>query len=223
MLVVVAYFAYMEYLSWHKSAPAAAISQSSPVDDNAEATADSSVSSAQPMPEAALPLAERQAEEVAASAAGAAAVTGNADTAVQSPSAATNVPTGSGANSATTSSSTAIKMPEDPAQAASAIQAAATPAAASTVVKVKQEAAMPLLKLQLVLNEQSWVSVVDRDGKQVLNKTAAAGSREQVEAYPPLKVIIGNASGSQLIFQGKAIDLTPYTRLNVARLTLALE
>lgn len=75
-------------------------------------------------------------------------------------------------------------------------------------------------KLEFNFTDTSWVSVTDANNQEILNKTKPAGSREVVEGKPPLKIVIGNVGGSTLIYNGKAIDLGPHTRLNVARITL---
>jgi cytoskeleton protein RodZ len=69
-------------------------------------------------------------------------------------------------------------------------------------------------------SQQTWVSVVDRDDKEIVNKNKPAGSDEIVEATPPLKLIIGNAAATSLTYNGKSVDLGPHSKLNVARLTL---
>lgn len=79
---------------------------------------------------------------------------------------------------------------------------------------------VPLHKVRMVFTEDSWVSIVDRHGKEIFNKTKRAGSEDAIEGEPPLKVIIGNAAGSQLIYDDKPVDTTPYNRLNVVRITL---
>lgn len=83
-----------------------------------------------------------------------------------------------------------------------------------------QDASRALAKVELRFTESSWVSVVDRNDREILNKTKPAGTAEQIEGQPPLKLIIGNAAGSVLVFNGKTVDLGPYTKLNVARITL---
>lgn len=75
-------------------------------------------------------------------------------------------------------------------------------------------------RLELAFSDTSWVSVLDGDNQEILNKTKAAGSREVVEGKPPFKVVIGNAAGSTLTYNGNSVDLGPHTRLNVARITL---
>lgn len=75
-------------------------------------------------------------------------------------------------------------------------------------------------RLKFTFSESSWVRVSDRDDKVILNKTKPAGSEEVLEGQPPFKVVIGNVTGSQLVFNDKPVDLGPYTKLNVARITL---
>ena len=77
-----------------------------------------------------------------------------------------------------------------------------------------------MAKLEINANQETWVSVVDADGKQVYDKIIFAGSRESVEAKPPLNVVVGNAGGASLNLNGKNIDLGPHTRNNVARIKL---
>jgi cytoskeleton protein RodZ len=99
-------------------------------------------------------------------------------------------------------------------------EAAAAPAAPNTTTAVPQAAAKDLSTISMRFAEQSWVSVTDRDNKEILNKNKPAGSDEDIEGRKPLKLVIGNAAGTTLTYNGKVIDLAPYTKLNVARLTL---
>jgi cytoskeleton protein RodZ len=75
-------------------------------------------------------------------------------------------------------------------------------------------------RLELAFSDTSWVSVLDGNNQEILNKIKPAGSREVVEGKPPFKLVIGNAAGSTLTYNGKSVDLEPHTRLNVARVTL---
>lgn len=75
-------------------------------------------------------------------------------------------------------------------------------------------------KLKLSISQDTWVSVVDKDNKEIFNKNKPAGSEDEVEGQPPFKVVIGNAAGAKLVFNGKPVDLAPYTKLNIAKLTL---
>lgn len=113
---------------------------------------------------------------------------------------------------------------EEPADAAAPV---APPAAGNAAVAPPTEtAATPVAaavgagRLELAFSDTSWVSVLDGNNQEILNKTKPAGSREVVEGKPPFKVVIGNAAGSTLTYNGKSVDLEPHTRLNVARITL---
>ena len=105
---------------------------------------------------------------------------------------------------------------------------AATPGAEAQTVPAQDAAtAQPSVavpagaaKLEFSFNDTSWVSVVDGNNEEILNETKPAGSREAVEGKPPFKVVIGNAGGSTLTYNGKTLDLAPHTRLNVVRITL---
>ncbi|HYG32940.1 MAG TPA: RodZ domain-containing protein [Methylophilaceae bacterium] len=120
---------------------------------------------------------------------------------------------------------------EEPAAAqeqADTDEAATTPGAEAQTVPAQDAAtAQPSVavpagaaKLEFSFNDTSWVSVVDGNNEEILNETKPAGSREAVEGKPPFKVVIGNAGGSTLTYNGKTLDLAPHTRLNVVRITL---
>lgn len=74
--------------------------------------------------------------------------------------------------------------------------------------------------VKLVLTGSSWIGVQDKTGRTVFSKLAKAGTEEFVNGLPPLKFHIGNASATQVIFNGETIDLTPNTFNNMARITL---
>ena len=74
--------------------------------------------------------------------------------------------------------------------------------------------------LSLTFTAQTWVSVIDKSGKVVYEKMSHNGDKETVNGTPPFNLVIGNASATKLSFGGKDIDLTAYTKNNVARITL---
>jgi cytoskeleton protein RodZ len=90
----------------------------------------------------------------------------------------------------------------------------------SQVASSATTSAKPVLKIRFTFTEPTWVSVLDADNKEVLNKTGQPDSQEKIEVNPPAKLVIGNANGTHLEVNNKAIDLTPYNKLNVVRLTL---
>ena len=66
----------------------------------------------------------------------------------------------------------------------------------------------------------SWTEIRDRSGQLVVSRLVAAGSVEPVQGAPPFDIVLGNAHVVTLVYRGKSVDLSPYTRQNVARLTL---
>ncbi len=47
-----------------------------------------------------------------------------------------------------------------------------------------------------------------------------ARSEHRLLAAPPLRLIVGNAASVRLEYRGQVVDLAPYTRSGVARLTI---
>jgi len=66
----------------------------------------------------------------------------------------------------------------------------------------------------------SWTEIRDRSGQLVVSRLVAPGSVEPVRGAPPFDIVLGNAHVVTLVYRGKSVDLSPYTRQNVARLTL---
>ena len=75
-------------------------------------------------------------------------------------------------------------------------------------------------KVNMAFSEQTWVSVTNKSGKVIYEKMLAAGSADGFDGEPPLKMVIGNAKATKLMFLGKQIDLASSTKSNVAHLTL---
>ena len=79
-------------------------------------------------------------------------------------------------------------------------------------------AAAPSIPLQVVATADSWVEVVDAQGHSLLSRTVVAGESVGLDGALPMRVKIGNAAGTHLKLRGDNVDLTPWTRDNVARL-----
>jgi len=100
--------------------------------------------------------------------------------------------------------------PTEPATAAA--QAAATPAATPPSVSPAP--------LQLTYRGPSWTQVRDRDGQLLVSRVVPGGSQEEIRGAAPFDIVIGNAGAVTLVYRGKPVDLTRYTRQNIARLRL---
>jgi cytoskeleton protein RodZ len=94
----------------------------------------------------------------------------------------------------------------EPQPAASAVAPATPPAVAGV--------------LQLRTSEASWMEVRDGRGTVLLSRTVLPGETVGLDGVRPFSLVVGNASSTQLVYRGQAIDLTPRTRDNVARFEL---
>jgi cytoskeleton protein RodZ len=74
--------------------------------------------------------------------------------------------------------------------------------------------------LQLHANERSWVEVTDARGKSLISRLVEAGEDVGLDGVMPLKVRIGNAGATKVVFRGQPLELGAFTRDNVARLEL---
>jgi len=72
--------------------------------------------------------------------------------------------------------------------------------------------------LTLKLKADSWVEVVDANGTKLEYGILQAGTERNYSSDGILSVRLGNAEGAEVGIDGKAIDLAPFRRANVARL-----
>lgn len=152
-----------------------------------------------PLPEVALPAAERQAPAVpAVSIDDPNTVSANVAPIVSTDTnVSINTSTPLGANNL------------NPNISAIVTQAQVAPAPAATVNSVN-----------LTTTEQTWVRVTDKTGAVVYEKTLPANSEDGFSGTPPFKVLVGNASGTKLTYLGQPVDIVSKAVKNVARVTL---
>lgn len=74
--------------------------------------------------------------------------------------------------------------------------------------------------LQVRTTSQSWVEVQDARGQLLLSRVIQPGETVGLDGPLPLKVKIGNAAGTQLVFRGEPVTLSAFTQGNVSRLEL---
>jgi len=106
------------------------------------------------------------------------------------------------------------EAPQSASPAASMGNSVATPAGGLASVA---PADAPVL---LTYQGPSWTEIRDRSGQLVVSRLVAAGSVEPFNGAPPFDVVLGNAHAVTLVYRGKSVDLSPYTRRNIARFTL---
>lgn len=122
-----------------------------------------------------------------------------------------------------------LDAPADP--SAHASSQAAVPASPRTVVasmapvatpQAAQAAqAAPAGDYVLRTSAESWLEVVAPDGVAVEKGLLPAGSERRYAAAQVGRLTIGNASAAQLEHRGRAVDLAPFARANVARFAVS--
>ena len=113
-----------------------------------------------------------------------------------------------------------VAVVEEPTQPSERVPAekpaAAQPAASNAVAAEPGQRAT----LRMVFDQESWVEIKDRNGNTIFGQLNPAGSRRSVSGEPPFAVVVGNAAGVRLTYKDENVDLSAYTRVDVARLTL---
>ncbi|MEW5943610.1 MAG: RodZ domain-containing protein [Pseudomonadota bacterium] len=104
------------------------------------------------------------------------------------------------------------EMPPPPPPVVAAQPAAAQPAGATS------EAAGARIKM--VFSGDSWVEIRDKEGKKIFSQLNPGGTEQVVQGTPPFSLVVGSASNVRLTYNGKPVDLAPYVKVEVARLTL---
>ena len=95
---------------------------------------------------------------------------------------------------------------------------AAAPVAPAPLLSSAPAAAPPALLLGY--RGPSWTEIRDRDGQVLIARLVAVGSEQAINGAPPFDIVIGNAREVTLVYRGNSVDLSRYTRQNVARLRL---
>lgn len=75
-------------------------------------------------------------------------------------------------------------------------------------------------QLVFEFSQDAWVEVKDRNGKILLSQLGKAGVRREVSGTAPFSLVVGNARYVKLQRNGAPVDLTPATKVTVARLKL---
>lgn len=131
----------------------------------------------------------------------------------------------------TSGAATPITAPAaTPSPAPATTQAAATtPPAASTAASAAAGAGQPIQAgtpapgtspLKVRASAESWVEVVDAKGQVLLSRLLRPGDLVDVHGVAPLRLRVGNVSGTELVFRGQPVDLAARSRDNVARVEL---
>ena len=104
--------------------------------------------------------------------------------------------------------------------AADETRAPEQPAPASLPAGAAIGANSGLERIGLEFDQVSWVEIKQANGKTLLSQLNQAGSKQQIDGVPPFQVVIGNAAHVRLKYKDAPVDLRPYFKVDVARLTL---
>jgi len=74
--------------------------------------------------------------------------------------------------------------------------------------------------LVLTFKGMSWAQVKDRNGNTLIAQNYPAGTTQSVSGPLPLDIVIGNAPQVTATFRGQNVDLAPFVRGTVARLSI---
>lgn len=75
-------------------------------------------------------------------------------------------------------------------------------------------------RLSFTFELESWIEVRDASGDIIVSAINSPGTAREVRGTAPFSMVIGNASGVRLTYNGKPVELTPHRTSDVARLTL---
>jgi len=75
-------------------------------------------------------------------------------------------------------------------------------------------------RLELSFERDAWAEVRDVNGNVLFSQLNLAGTQRVIEGRAPFELVIGNARFVSLRYRDAPFDLKPYTRADVARVTL---
>lgn len=96
----------------------------------------------------------------------------------------------------------------------------AAPAPDEAIPALPQAPENPATALKFSFGERSWLEVTDATKRILHSGENPAGTQLTLNGRPPYDIVIGNAGKVTLNYGERRIDLAPYMRAEVARLTL---
>lgn len=119
----------------------------------------------------------------------------------------------------------AVPAAATPAQASAATPAPVAKAAAPASATAPTAPSVPAVpagavRLKFNFSQDSWVEVTDKTGQKLISSKNTGGSEREAAGVPPLTVVVGNASHVKLLANGKAVELSPRSKEDVARLII---
>lgn len=111
-----------------------------------------------------------------------------------------------------------VPAPEPQTAAVATVPSTPAPEVAPPVAVAPAAASGPAMIF--AFNDRCWLEVTDATKQKLHSGENPAGSRLTLAGKPPYDIVIGNATKATLTYGERTIDLAPYTRADVARLTL---
>ena len=74
-------------------------------------------------------------------------------------------------------------------------------------------------QLQISVSADSWIEITDVTGQELEMDLLRGGSERTYHGQPPFRIIFGRASAVRLSIDGEAVDLTAFTKDDVAQLS----
>jgi len=118
----------------------------------------------------------------------------------------------------------AVQSLDIPAATPADVPAASTPQRTPVVASMAPLATRPAAvqpALSLSFGGDSWVQVYAADGRQIEQGLLSAGQQRSYAAGEVGRVVLGNSTVVEVKQSGKPVDLSPFSRANVARFTLS--
>lgn len=78
----------------------------------------------------------------------------------------------------------------------------------------------PPSTLQVRTTQPSWIEVQDSAGRLLISRVVEPGETVDLDGTLPLRLRVGNAMATQVVFRGQPVELARHTRENIARLEL---
>ena len=66
----------------------------------------------------------------------------------------------------------------------------------------------------------AWIEVRDSKGQMLVKRLVKAGETLRQDTQAPFVIDVGRADSTELLWQGKPVDLKPHTHNNEARLQI---
>jgi cytoskeleton protein RodZ len=104
----------------------------------------------------------------------------------------------------------------EPVVKVSTVPAPENKSAPAPIVKV----ASGLHRLVIRCEEEAWIEVKDQNERALVSSLNPKGAERVVQARGPLTLVIGNAAHVRVLHNDRPVDLTPHTKLAIARFTL---